>query len=191
MTSRGKAGPAGPTSSGAARARFARLGAGIAALGAAGALAFAGAEPARAQQSYGVKIANDMSQCAPGKGPAIRLRVTGLRSGSGNLFVRTYFAKDSDWLRSRRYIHRIDMKPKKGVTYACVPVPRAGQYAIAVQHDANGNREKDFSTDGAGMSGDPVIRTFLGIPRPPALEETRFSAGKGVTRLSIEMRYLD
>ncbi|AOL24978.1 Uncharacterized conserved protein, DUF2141 family [Erythrobacter litoralis] len=163
----------------------------IAALGGAGALAFGFAPPAAAEQAYGVKIDNDMTQCAPGKGPAVRLRITGLRSGSGNLFVRTYFAKDSDWLRSRRYIHRIDMRPNRGVTYACVPLPRAGKYAIAVQHDANGNREKDFSTDGAGMSGDPVIRTFLGIPRPPALEDTTFSAGDGVTRLSIEMRYMD
>ncbi|QIQ87396.1 DUF2141 domain-containing protein [Erythrobacter sp.] len=171
--------------------RARRLFAGCAALAAAGALAFGFAPGAQAQQTYGVKIDNDMSQCAPGKGPAIRLRITGLRSSAGNLFVRTYFAKDSDWLRSRRYIHRIDMKPRKGVTYACVPIPRAGKYAIAVQHDANGNREKDFSTDGAGMSGDPVIRTFLGIPRPPSLEETTFSAGDGVTRLSIEMRYLD
>lgn len=167
------------------------LGAGIAALGAAGALAFGLAPAAAAEQTYGVKIGNDMSRCAPGNGPAIRLRITGLRSSSGNLFVRTYFAKDSDWLRSRRYIHRIDMKPRKGVTYACVPIPRAGKYAIAVQHDANGNREKDFSTDGAGMSGDPVIRTFLGIPRPPSLDETTFNAGSGVTRLSIEMRYME
>ena len=168
-----------------------RPAAGIAALGLAGALAFAAASPARAEQTYGVKIDNDMSQCAPGKGPAVRLRITGLKSGAGNLFVRTYFAKGSDWLRSKRYIHRIDMKPRKGVTYACVPLPRAGSYAIAVQHDANGNREKDFSTDGAAMSGDPEIRTFLGLPLPPSLDDTTFRAKDGVTLMTVRMRYMD
>ena len=155
------------------------------------ALSFGAAAPAAAEQTYGVKIANDMSRCAPGNGPAIRLRVTDLRSGEGYLFVRTYFAKDSDWLRSRRYIHRVDMRPRKGTTYVCVPIPRAGKYAIAVQHDENGNKEKDFSSDGAGMSRDPEIRTFLGFPRPPALEDTEFPAGDGVTRLTIQMRYMD
>ncbi|MEE4204698.1 MAG: DUF2141 domain-containing protein [Erythrobacter sp.] len=175
-----------------ARRRSARrLVAGIAAFGTAGALAFGLAPQAAAQQTYAVKIDNDMSQCAPGKGPAVRLRINGVRSGSGNLFVRTYFARGSDWLRSKRYIHRIDMKPRKGVTYACVPLPRAGDYAIAVQHDANGNREKDFSTDGAAMSGDPAIRTLLGVPLPPSLDDTRFTAGNGVTQLSMQMRYMD
>lgn len=175
--------------------RFARLRAAtrLAALAGAGALALGpGLAPgAAAEQTYGVKIDNDMRQCAPGNGPAVRLRITGLKSNAGNLFVRTYFARGSDWLRSKRYIHRIDMKPRKGVAYACVPLPRGGQYAIAVQHDANGNREKDFSTDGAAMSGDPAIRTFLGLPLPPSLDDTTFTAGDGVTRLSVRMRYMD
>lgn len=175
----------------ARRKRAGRLAVGIAALGGAGALAFGFAPQAAAQQTYGVKIDNDMSQCAPGRGPAVRLRIAGLKSGAGNLFVRTYFAKGSDWLRSKRYIHRIDMQPRKGVTYACVPLPRAGEYAIAVQHDANGNREKDFSTDGAAMSRDPAIRTLLGLPLPPSLDDTRFTAGDGVTRLNVTMRYMN
>lgn len=164
----------------------------LAAIAFAGALAMgAGLAPgAAAGQTYGVRIDNDMRQCAPGKGPAVRLRITGLRSHAGNLFVRTYFARRRDWLRSKRYIHRIDMKPRGGVAHACVPLPHAGRYAIAVQHDANGNREMDFSTDGAAMSGDPAIRTFLDLPLPPSLDDTAFSAGEGVTRLSVRMRYM-
>ncbi|MBI1404053.1 MAG: DUF2141 domain-containing protein [Porphyrobacter sp.] len=144
-----------------------------------------------AAETLGVKIDNDMSKCAPGRGPAVRLDVTGLRSASGNLFVRTYRARESDWLKSRRYLHRIDTTPRKGTTTVCVPLPAAGDYAIVVQHDANGNREKDFSSDGAGMSNNPEIRTFLGIPRPPSLAKTRFRAGEGVTRIAIQVKYQD
>jgi uncharacterized protein (DUF2141 family) len=73
----------------------------------------------------------------------------------------------------------------------CVPLPAAGDYAIVVQHDINGNMSKDFSTDGAGMSNNPQIKTFLGIPRDPGLDKTRFRAGEGVTRLAIAVRYRD
>lgn len=153
---------------------------------AAGALALS--VPAVAQP-LGSKIANDMSQCSNGEGPAVLVNLSGLRSSEGNLFVRTYHARKGDWLKSRRYISRVDTVPRSGSMSVCVPVPAEGDYAVAVQHDINGNRKKDFSVDGAGMSNNPEIKTFLGIPRPPSLSKTRFSAGSGVTRVAIQVRY--
>lgn len=159
------------------------------AAGTAAVLGLGGVASPLAAQTLGGKIANDMSLCAPGKGPAVRVEISGLKSSGGNLFVRTYRARESDWLKSRRYLHRIDTTPRKGAMTVCVPLPSAGDYAIVVQHDVNGNREKDFSTDGAGMSNNPEIKTFLGIPRAPGLDKTRFSAGSSVTRIAIQMRY--
>ncbi|GAB4473987.1 MAG: DUF2141 domain-containing protein [Erythrobacter tepidarius] len=159
------------------------------AAGAAAALVLGGIAAPLGAQALGAKIDNDMSLCAPGKGPAVRLEISGIRSSSGNLFVRTYRARESDWLKSRRYLHRIDTTPRKGAMTVCVPLPAAGDYAIVVQHDANGNREKDFSSDGAGMSNNPEIKTFLGIPRAPGLDKARFSAGPGVTRIAIQVKY--
>ena len=161
------------------------------AVGAAAVLGLGGVASPLAAQTLGVKIDNDMSLCAAGKGPAVRLEISGRKSSSGNLFVRTYRARESDWLKSRRYLHRIDTSPRKGAMTVCVPLPSAGDYAIVVQHDANGNREKDFSSDGAGMSNNPEINTFLGIPRAPGLDKTRFRAGSGVTRIAIQVKYQD
>ncbi len=144
-----------------------------------------------AAETYGSKISNDMSLCAPGKGPAVRVDITGLKSADGNLFVRTYHARKSDWLKSRRYFARVDTVPRSGSMAVCVPLPSAGDYALTVQHDINGNRKKDLSVDGVGMSNNPKVKTFLGIPRPPKLDKTRFSAGAGVTRVSVEVRYRD
>lgn len=149
------------------------------------------APPSAAQSGYANVLSNDMSRCAPGKGPAVRLRITGLRSSNGNLFVRTYYAKRGDWLKSKRYLTRIDAKPRAGTMTVCVPVPAQGSYAIAVQHDENGNREMDFSTDGAGMSNNPKIGSFLGIPRPPSVSKAAFAVNGGVTRLNISVRYRD
>jgi len=160
---------------------------------AAGALALAGmATPLAAQAyTYARSGPNDMSLCAPGKGPAVRIAVTGLKSSSGNLFVRAYPAKSSDWLKSKRYVMRVDAAPKAGSMTVCMPLPAPGEYAIAVQHDANGNRSTDISTDGAGMSNNPGIKKILGlVPRPPSVEKARFTAGEGVMRMTIAIQYL-
>ena len=168
---------------------FASLGAHGALVLALGGLALA---PVGVQaQRYAQVIGNDMSKCSGGSGPAVRVRISGLKSSSGNLFVRTYRASQADWLKSKRYLSRLDAAPRAGSMTVCIPVPQAGNYAIAVQHDVNGNRETDFSIDGAGMSNNPKIGKFLGIPRPPSANKAGFAAGPGVTDVHITMRYPD
>jgi len=144
-----------------------------------------------AAQTYARSAPNDMSLCAAGKGPAVRIAVSGIKSSGGNLFARAYLAKGGDWLKSKRYVMRIDAAPRQGSMTVCVPLPAPGEYAIAVVHDANGNRGTDISTDGAGMSNNPKINKFLGIPRPPSVEKTRFTAGPGITRMDIAIQYLN
>lgn len=170
-------------------AQFASLGARFALVASACGLAIA---PMAAQaQRYAQVIGNDMSACRSGGGPAVRVTIDGLRSSNGNLFVRTYRATSSDWLKSKRYLTRLDTRPRAGTMTVCVPLPAAGNYAIAVQHDENGNRETDFSSDGAGMSNNPKIGSFLGIPRPPSVSKASFAAGSGVTDMRITVRYRD
>lgn len=161
---------------------------------AASSLALAGmvAAPLAAQSYvYARSGPNDLSQCAGGKGPAVRIAVSGLKSSEGNLFVRAYPARSSDWLESKRYVMRVDAAPQKGSMTVCVPLPAPGDYAIAVQHDVNGNRKTDISVDGAGMSNNPGIKKILGlVPQAPPLAKVRFTAGPGVTRMAISMQYL-
>lgn len=158
------------------------------------ALALAGvvAAPLAAQgYVYARTMNNDLSRCAADKGPAVRVTVTGLKSSAGNLFVRAYPANKADWLVSKRYVMRVDARPQAGSMTVCVPLPAAGDFAIAVQHDANGNRQTDVSTDGAGMSNNPGIKKILGlVPRPPTVDKVRFRAGEGITRMTIAMQYL-
>jgi len=160
--------------------------------GAALALAAALAAPVAAQgYVYGRAMTNDLSQCDAGKGPAVHITVTGLKSSEGNLFVRAYPATKADWLVSKRYVMRVDAKPQAGSMTVCVPLPSTGDFAIAVQHDANGNRKTDISTDGAGMSNNPGIKKILGlVPQAPSVDKVRFTARPGVTRMTISMQYL-
>ena len=160
---------------------------------AAGGLALAGlvAAPLAAQNyAYARSGANDLGQCAAGKGPAVRVTISGLESSEGNLFVRAYPANSRDWLQSKRYVIRVDARPQKGSVTVCVPLPASGDYAIAVHHDVNGNRKSDLS-DGAGMSNNPGIKKILGlVPRPPSVDKVRFTTGDGVTRISRAMQYM-
>lgn len=154
-----------------------------------GAAALAFAPAATAQSGYANVIGNDLSKCASGNGPAVKVRISGLKSSAGNLYVRTYRATSSDWLKSKRYLTRVNAQPRRGSVTVCVPVPEAGTYAIAVQHDINGNRKTDFSVDGGGISNNVPIKRVLGIPRPPSVSKAAFQVGSGVHNLSITVKY--
>jgi uncharacterized protein (DUF2141 family) len=144
---------------------------------------------ASAQPGYGNVIGNDMSKCAADKGPAIKIMISGLKNSAGNLYVRTYRASSSDWLKSKRYLSRLNAQPRRGSVTVCVPVPSAGEYAVAVQHDVNGNAQTDLTIDGGGISNNVAIKRVLGIPRPPAVSQAAFSVGKGVRELAIRIQY--
>lgn len=143
------------------------------------------AAPAAAQ--YRQTIANDMRKCAPGAGPAVRVTVRGIKSSTGKIRLQSYRATKADWLAKGKWINRIEVPARKGSMTFCVPVPKAGNYAIAARHDANNNNETDITQDGGAMSNNPSINIFnLG---KPGVQKTRFSIGNQVKRMSITMLY--
>ena len=152
--------------------------------GTIGALPLA-AGPANAQ--YREQIGNDMSQCAPGGGPAVRVTIQGIKSSTGKVRVQTYRATKGEWLAKGKWINRIEVPARKGTMTFCMPVPSAGSYAIAARHDANGNGSTDITEDGGAMSNNPSISIFnLG---KPSVDKTRFDIGNEVKRMSITMLY--
>lgn len=152
-------------------------------------LAPGSSEAAQAQgaKPYRNTIANDMRQCAPGAGPAVRVTVRGIKSATGKIRLQSYRATKEDWLAKGKWIHRIEMPARKGTMTFCMPVPGPGEYALAARHDANSNGETDITQDGGAMSNNPSINIFnLG---KPGVDKTRFTIGDGVERMSITMLY--
>ena len=140
---------------------------------------------ARAQ--YRETIENKMRDCAPGGGPAVRVTIRGIKSATGKIRLQSYRATKADWLAKGKWINRIEVPARKGSMTFCVPVPGAGDYAIAARHDANDNNETDISQDGGAMSNNPSINIFnLGRP---GIDKTRFEVTNGVKRMSIVMLY--
>ncbi|MEO0589190.1 MAG: DUF2141 domain-containing protein [Pseudomonadota bacterium] len=154
------------------------------------AVALAGLVPGTASVAhaqYRETISNDMRQCAPGGGPAVRVTVRGIKSSTGKIRLQSYRATKADWLAKGKWINRIEVRARKGSMTFCVPVPGPGSYAIAARHDANGNNETDISADGGAMSNNPSINIFnLGRP---GIDKTRFDISDEVKRMSITMLY--
>jgi len=131
------------------------------------------ATPAAAQ--YKQELRNDLRRCEPGSGPAVAVKVEGVKNSSGNVRIQSYRATPGDWLQKGRWLSRIE-------------APAAGSYAIAVRHDVNSNGETDISTDGGAMSNNPSINIFnLGRP---SVGKAAFVVGNGVTTIRVQMKYL-
>jgi uncharacterized protein (DUF2141 family) len=144
------------------------------------------AMPAAAQ--YKQELRNDARRCEPGSGPAIAIRVEGVKASSGNVRIQSYRGTSADWLQKGRWLSRIEMPARAGSMMFCMPVPAAGNYAIAVRHDVNANGETDISTDGGAMSNNPSINIFnLGRP---SVGKTAFAVGNGVKMIRVQMKYL-
>ncbi len=141
--------------------------------------------PATAQ--YRQKISNDMSKCAAGAGPAVRVTIDGVKSSEGRIRVQSYRGTQADWLESGRWINRIEGAARAGTMTFCVPVPSSGTYGIAVRHDVNGNGKTDIRTDGGAMSNNPSIN-ILNLGKP-SYKKTAFTVGNGVESIRIKMRY--
>ncbi len=146
------------------------------------------AAPAIAQVAYGQEISNNLRACAPGSGPAVRVTIRGIKSSTGTIRLQSYRAIKSEWLEKGRWINRIEVPARKGTMTICMPVPKEGNYAFAARHDVNGNSKTDIRTDGGAMSNNPSINIFnLG---KPGVDKTRFTVGKSVKKMTINMLYI-
>ncbi len=142
--------------------------------------------PAQAQD-YGQELRHTIAPCQ-GSGPAVWLNVTDLEPANGTLRIQLYRGTRADWLESGRWLNRIEVPVRASTMQICMPVPAAGDYAIAIRHDVNGNGRTDLSSDGGGMSNNPSINIFnLGRP---GIDRTRFTIGREVKPMAIRMRYM-
>jgi uncharacterized protein (DUF2141 family) len=136
----------------------------------------------------GQEIGNDLSRCSAGKGPAVLVSVRGVKQSAGRIRVQSYPATGNAWLAKGSWLHRIETRANSGSMSFCVPVPSEGRYGIAVRHDLNGNGKTDIRSDGGGFSNNPSINIFnLG---KPSVGKVAFQAGPGVTKITINLRYM-
>jgi uncharacterized protein (DUF2141 family) len=137
------------------------------------------AQPSSAQASLGP----DASACRSG-GPAVLVNVRGFKSKTGKVRVQLYPA-NQDFLAKGKWLRRVDLPVTSASMPVCVSVPRAGTYAVAVRHDADGNGKSGWN-DGGGFSRNPSISLTDLKPKPG---EVAISVGNGVKPVDVVLNY--
>lgn len=141
------------------------------------------AQPAPAQAALGP----DAAACRPGANrPAILVNVSGFKNRVGRLRVQIYSGNPADFLAKGKKLRRIDLPvASSGNMAVCVAVPRAGNYAVAVRHDADANGKSGWS-DGGGFSRNPSISLVSLRPRH---SEVVIPVGNGVKTTNVVLNY--
>lgn len=129
-------------------------------------------------------VGPDAARCVAGN-DALLVNVTGFKSLGGHLRVQLYGPNPADFLAKGKKLRRIDLPVTADVMDVCLALPEAGRYAVAVRHDANGNRSNDWN-DGGGFSRNPRISLTNLEPRYNAVAIT---VGPGVHRVPVVMQY--
>ena len=115
--------------------------------------------------------------------PTMTVRVSGLKSGAGSVRVQAYGA--AGYLGKGKWLRRVDT-PLNGrrSLEICVPLPKPGQYAFVVRHDANANRKSDWN-DGGGFSRNPK----LSLMGKPSFGQTAVTVPNGPAKTNVVMNY--
>lgn len=147
---------------------------------------------AQAQAQAGV-LGADSAACNEGIGPAIRVKVSGLKDRIGELKLELYPATEADFLKDDRdlaregkFFRRIRVPtPQSGPITLCIKAPAPGRYALLFTHNRDGRNKFDFWSDGAGFPSN----VKLGRTRPQ-LAMAAINVGPGVTAIEIRAQYL-
>jgi len=114
--------------------------------------------------------------------------VNGVRPPQGEVAITLYPDDKRRFLAKGGKLARQRVRAAASVR-ACFWVPE-GLYAVAVYHDADGDRDFDrtvvgLPAEGFGFSNDPDTKTGL-----PPFAAVRFRVGPGERQTAIQMKYL-
>ena len=139
------------------------------------------AQPGTAQAALGP----DAAKCRSGDGPAILVNVSGFKARTGNIRVNVYGGDPAKFLERGQYVRQVNVPVTRGgIMPICVALPRAGQYAVAVRHDVDGDGN-DWS-DGGGFSRNPRLSLTNLRPR---YQNVAFNVGQGVQGVNVVLNY--
>lgn len=128
--------------------------------------------------------------CAGRKtGARLTVQVGALRSNAGQVAITVYPSDPERFLAPRGKIFRERIKTTAPMTQACFHLPSAGAYAVAVYHDANGNKDFDRNTLGVPMEGYGFSNDAPTRYATPSFDAARFVVKAGDNTIRIKMRY--
>jgi len=139
------------------------------------------ASPASAQV-----VGADAAACSEPNAAAVRVHITGLKNGDGTVRVQAYGSNPADFLATGKWVRRVEV-PLQGrrTLDVCLRLPRFGDYAVAVRHDANANGKSDWN-DGGGFSRNPKLSLFR---LKPAYADVAVTVNRDMPPVPVVMNY--
>lgn len=134
-----------------------------------------------------VPIMEDPDVCEAGN-PSLRIQVINVKKTEGIIVADLHDDVKENFLVWDRVVLRVRATAQKGETFFCMPIPKAGDYSVAIYHDKNGNKEFDKNFLGLpkerfGMSQNPKFGT-----KAPKYEEATFSVPDTGADILIKLR---
>ena len=156
-------------------------------------LALPASAPALNAPTGGGVIGSDAPACTAGGGPAVLVRITGLKDRKGDLKLELYPPNEQDFLKDDRDLvkegklfRRIRVAtPPAGPVAICMRVPAPGRYALLFTHNRDGKNKFSVWSDGAGFVG----TGNLGRSRP-RLAQALIDVPAGVKTVTMRAQYL-
>ncbi len=143
---------------------------------------FLAAQPLSAQPVLGP----DASGCQAGASDsALLVNVSGFKSRSGRVRINVYGSNPSEFLAKGKMLRRIELPVSAQDMRVCVALPKAGRYAVAVRHDADGNGKSGW-TDGGGFSRNPALSL---AKLKPSYSEVAIEARSGIANVPVVLKY--
>lgn len=126
-----------------------------------------GSAAAEDDESAAANLAVSQAECEV-QPYSIELSVHDVRKTQGLITVDLHDDNPEGWINKVGRVGRVRADAQEGITRICIPVDKAGIYAIAVYHDKDSNHEfnKNFlgiPSEPYGISNDPRI----GLSAPP------------------------
>ena len=122
-------------------------------------------------------------------GARLRVAVQVVRAAQGVITFTLYPDDPGRFLAHKGSIGVLRVPAEAPSTEVCIALPGPGVYALAVYHDANGDRRFSrnaigLPTEAYGLSNDPS--TILGLP---SFRSVRFTTEAGDNTIQIRLRY--
>lgn len=119
----------------------------------------------------------------------LRVTVDEVRSGNGLIALTLYADDRSRFLVKRGSLAVMRVPARPGTTEACIFLPAAGIYAVAIYHDEDGNQKFNrsglgFPAEGFGFTNNPA--TLAGLPN---FSSVRLRVTQADLHTRIRLRY--
>jgi len=127
--------------------------------------------------------------CSAAAGETVlAVAVKNVRSSKGEVAITVYPGDPKRFLAAHAKLARVRL-PAAPTVHACMDVPKAGDYAIAIYHDENGDHHFNRNFVGLPAEGYGFSNDAPAVAGLPTYNATKFTAHEGVNSLTITMRY--